>query len=124
MLLHRRRVGGGWAPPSGAVEPGEDVLAALHRELHEETALTATVERAVGVYSDPAYMVVAYPDGRVVHFVTTLFLCRAESGTLAGNDEGLAWGWFAADALPEDLTAYARVWLADALADRAEMVVR
>ena len=124
VLLHRRRVGGGWAPPSGAVEPGEDVLAALHRELREETALTATVERAVGVYSDPAYMVVAYPDGRVVHFVTTLFLCRVASGTLMGNDEGLAWGWFAADGLPDALTAYARVWLADALGDREAMVVR
>src|SRR5688500_10356315 len=106
VLLHQRRVGSGWAPPSGAVEPGEDVVAALHREILEETALTATVERAVGVYSDPAYMVVAYPDGRVVHFVTTLFLCRVETGTLAGNDEGLDWGWFSADALPADLTSY------------------
>jgi 8-oxo-dGTP pyrophosphatase MutT (NUDIX family) len=124
VLLHRRRVGGGWAPPSGSMEPGENVLAALHRELQEETALTATVERAVGVYSDPAYMVVAYPDGRVVHFVTTLFLCRAASGTLAGNEEGLEWSWFPADALPDDLTSYARVWLADALGGRAGMVVR
>jgi len=51
ILLHRRRVGGGWAPPSGSVEPGETLLAALHRELHEETGLAATVERAIGVYS-------------------------------------------------------------------------
>ena len=124
ILLHQRRVGGGWAPPSGSVEPGEDVISALHRELLEETGLTATVERAVGVYSDPAYMVVAYPDGRVVHFVTTLFLCRAESGTLVGNDEGLAWDGFSADALPADLTGYARVWLSDALGGCEEMVVR
>ncbi len=124
VLLHRRRVGDGWAPPSGAVEPGEDVLAALHREIWEETALTATVERAVGVYSDPAYMVVAYPDGRVVHFVTTLFLCRVNAGTLAGNDEGLDWGWFPADALPAGLTSYARVWLADALSGLEQTVVR
>ena len=124
ILLHRRRVGGGWAPPSGAVEPGEDVISALHRELREETALTATVERPVGVYSDPAYMVVAYPDGRVVHFVTTLFLCRVESGTLAGNEEGLEWSWFPADDLPDDLTAYARVWLADALGGLEAVVIR
>jgi 8-oxo-dGTP diphosphatase len=124
VLLHRRRAGGGWAPPSGAVEPGEDVITALHRELREETALTASVERVVGVYSDPAYMVVAYPDGRVVHFVTTLFVCRAGVGTLAGNEEGLEWGWFAADALPDDLTAYARVWLADALSGHTQPVIR
>jgi 8-oxo-dGTP pyrophosphatase MutT (NUDIX family) len=123
LLLHRRRVGGGWAPPSGAVEPGESVVAALHREVLEETALTVTVERIVGVYSDPAYMIVAYPDGRVVHFVTTLFRCRVSGGALAGNDEGLDWAWFSPDALPEDRTAYARVWLADALSD-ARVVVR
>jgi 8-oxo-dGTP pyrophosphatase MutT (NUDIX family) len=124
VLLHHRRVGGGWAPPSGSVEPGEGVVAALHRELLEETALTATVERPVGVYSDPAYMIVAYPDGRVVHFVTTLFLCRTRSGMLAGNDEGLDWSWFPPDALPDDLTAYARVWLADALHGPVRMLVR
>jgi 8-oxo-dGTP diphosphatase len=123
LLLHRRRVGGGWAPPSGAVEPGESVVAALHREILEETALTATVERIVGVYSDPAYMIVAYPDGRIIHFVTTLFRCRVADGTLAGNDEGLDWRWFSPDSLPDDLTAYARVWLADALSD-ARAVVR
>jgi 8-oxo-dGTP diphosphatase len=124
VLLHYRRVGGGWAPPSGSIEVGEDVVAALHRELREETALTATVERTVGVYSDPSYMVVAYPDGRVVQFVTTLFRCRVAGGALVGNDEGLAWRWFSPDALPADLTSYARVWLADALADGEQVVVR
>ena len=124
ILLHQRRVGGGWAPPSGAVEPGENLIAALHREILEETALTVVVERPVGVYSDPAYMVVAYPDGRIVHFVTTLFRCRLVSGSLVGNDEGLSWEWFPPDELPADLTAYARVWLTDALTDTRATIVR
>lgn len=124
VLLHRRRVGGGWAPPSGSVEPGETVIAALHRELLEETTLSAVVERTVGVYSDPASMIVAYPDGRVVHFVTTVFLCRLAGGTLSGNDEGLEWRWFGVEALPHDLTTYARVWLRDALFTVGPTVVR
>jgi 8-oxo-dGTP pyrophosphatase MutT (NUDIX family) len=124
LLLHRRRVGGGWAPPSGAVEPGEDIVAALHRELREETGLTIGVERPVGVYSDPAYQVVHYPDGRVIHFVTTVFRCRVVSGALQGSEEGLAWEWFWPDALPAGLSAFAQVWLADALADRADLEVR
>ena len=123
-LTKQRRVGGGWAPPSGAVEPGETVIQTLHRELAEETALTATIERVVGVYSDPAYQIVAYPDGRVIHFVTALFVCRVVSGTLTGSDEGLAWGWFAPHALPDDLTGYARVWLPDALAEGGQLFTR
>jgi hypothetical protein len=59
----------------------------------------------------------------LAHFGTTLFHCRVSGGTLAGNDEGLDWDWFSPDALPDDLTAYARVWLADALSD-ARVVVR
>ena len=116
VLLHRRRVGDGWAPPSGSVEPGEDVLTALHRELREETGLVVSVERLVGVYSDPAYQLVRYPDGRAVHFVTCLFACRRTGGRLRGSDEGLAWAWFPPASLPDGLLPYAAVWLRDALA--------
>ncbi|RKR88381.1 NUDIX domain-containing protein [Micromonospora pisi] len=35
---------GRWGPPCGLVEPGEDALTAAHRELLEETGLTATLE--------------------------------------------------------------------------------
>ena len=124
ILLHRRRVGGGWAPPSGAIEPGEDVRSALHRELVEETGLAVADLRLVAVYSDPEIQIVPYPDGRHVHFVTCLFACRVAGGTFVGSDEGLAWDWFAPDALPDALTPYARVWLCDALGGGAGVAVR
>jgi hypothetical protein len=38
------------------------------------------VERLVGVYSDPAYQIVHYPDGRIIQFVTCLFACRLRGG--------------------------------------------
>jgi 8-oxo-dGTP diphosphatase len=115
-LLHRRRVGDGWAPVSGHVEPGETLTDALHREVLEETGLTVTVERLVSLNSDPAFQIIAYPDGSRVQFVTALFACRVTGGTLRGSDEGMAWGWFAPGDLPEPLLPYARVWLADAAA--------
>ena len=124
MLLHERQVGSGWAPPSGAIEPGEDVLTALRRELREETRLEVTVERLIGVYSDPAYQIVDYPNGRVVHFVTCLFACRQTGGALRGSREGLRWAWFSPESLPRTLLPYASVWLADALGHQGSIAIR
>ena len=124
VLLHRRRVGAGWAPPSGGVEPGEDVLTAVRHELREETALDVAVERLIGVYSDPAYQIVRYPGGRNVHFVTCLFACRHTGGELRGSDEGTAWAWFRPDALPDGVLPYAAVWLRDALAGGPDDAIR
>jgi ADP-ribose pyrophosphatase YjhB (NUDIX family) len=124
ILLHRRAGSNGWAPPSGTVEPREDLLSALKRELQEETALDVKIERLVGIYSDPTYQIVRYPDGSSVHFVTTLFECSVRSGRLEGSDEGSAWGWFGTEALPSPLLPYAREWLQDTLAEHSNPLVR
>jgi ADP-ribose pyrophosphatase YjhB (NUDIX family) len=125
LLLHRRRVGGGWAPISGHVEPGETLTEALHREILEETGLTVAVERLVSLNSDPAFQIVSYPDGGRVQFVTALFACRVAGGILRGSDEGTEWGWFAPSDLPEPLLPYARVWLVDAAsAPSGEVLIR
>jgi ADP-ribose pyrophosphatase YjhB (NUDIX family) len=63
ILLHKRRVGHGWAPPSGAVKPGEDVRSVLKRELEEETCLEVEINRLIGLYSDPEFQIVDTPTG-------------------------------------------------------------
>ena len=106
------------------MEPGEALLVALHRELAEETGLTVQDVQPIGVYSDPAFMIVTYPDGRVIQYVTALFRCRVAGGTFTGNAEGLQWAWFPPDALPSELTPYARVWLADAFCGADDVAIR
>lgn len=124
LLLHRRPAGDGWAPPSGNVEPSEDVRSALKREFREETALEVGIERLVGVYSDPEFQIVHYPDGSPVHFVTTLFRGHVRSGQLEGSDEGSAWGWFAPEVLPAPLLPYAQKWIQDTLSGHSKPIVQ
>jgi hypothetical protein len=45
-------------------------------------------------------------------------------GDLHGSDEGIDWGWFDPQALPDGLAPYAAVWLRDALARGGGVVVR
>jgi ADP-ribose pyrophosphatase YjhB (NUDIX family) len=123
ILLHKRRVGHGWAPPSGAIKPTEDIRAALKRELREETCLEVEIDRLVGIYSDPEFQVVDYPSGESIHFVTSLFACRVSSGRLEGSEEGIVWGWHPPETLPQPLLPYAERWLEDTLAEHAQPVV-
>ncbi len=76
VLWIRRRDSGLWALPTGHLEPGERWVEALLREVREETGLSLSGPRLIGIYSDPRTQIVAYPDGRVGHFVTAVFTLR------------------------------------------------
>lgn len=116
ILLQQRTDNGMWGLPGGAVEFGESVLEALHREVMEETGLTVEVERLVGVYSHPdIHQIITYPDGNVFHFVSTCFACRPTGGMLTLGDETSGLAWFAAPAWPPDLMPVHRVRIDDAL---------
>ncbi|GAC1356998.1 MAG: 8-oxo-dGTP diphosphatase MutT [Herpetosiphon sp.] len=52
-LISRRTDNGYWNLPGGGVEPDETVAEGLLREIMEETGLTCTLGRLVGVYSKP-----------------------------------------------------------------------
>jgi len=125
LLLQQRADGGQWGLPGGSVEIGETVTAALEREVHEETGYEVTVGRLVGVYSDPRFQVVRYPDGRVWHYVNLCFACALRGGRpRPAPGETLALGWFAPDALPADLVPPHRRRIEDALADQAVPFIR
>ena len=125
LLLQRRSDNGLWGLPGGGVEPGESVTEAVVREVREETGLEVVPLRLIGVYSAPEHgQIVTYPDGNVIHYISSSFECRVVSGALACSHESLELGWFDPERLPADMVPMHRVRIADALARRGEAFVR
>lgn len=125
VLLQKRRDVGLWGIPSGHVEPGETVEAAAKREVLEETGLHIEVDKLIGVYSDPASQVFHYPDGRVVHFITTYFSAAISGGELEVNEsESLEIKFFPPSNLPNGLLNMHPNWLIDALEKQEAAFIR
>jgi len=89
-----------WYLPGGGVKKGEGFAAAALREVEEEIGLTGcAVEHILGVYHSRR----EYKDDHIV-----LFVVGAPSGTAVRIHDGAEiaeTGWFALDALPDDLSA-------------------
>lgn len=124
LLLQQRSDGGQWGLPGGAVEIGESVHDAVIREVREETGLHVAVRRLVGVYSDPAWQVVRYPDGNVWHYVSVCFECAVRGGELSTCDETLALWYVSPSRLPATLLANHRIRIRDARRRRSAAFVR
>ena len=111
----QRSDNGHWGLPGGYVEAGESVTQAVVREVREETGIVAECGRLVGVYSDPARQVIAYPDGRRVQAVNLCFAARAVGeGEATTPEETLDQGWFDVGALPRPLVPIHLVRIRDA----------
>jgi ADP-ribose pyrophosphatase YjhB (NUDIX family) len=124
LLLQQRSDGGQWGLPGGSIEIGESVSEAVVREVREETGLTVTVRRLVGVYSDPQLQIVRYPSGHVWHYVNVCFECVVRGGALTTGDETLALAYFSMRRLPATLLPNHRVRIRDARARRGPAFVR
>jgi 8-oxo-dGTP diphosphatase len=74
----------GWECPGGQVELGEELIAALIREVREETGCEVEIERLVGVYSNVG------PPEKVIF----MFRGRHGTGTPCPSEETLEAAWF------------------------------
>lgn len=98
LLLGQRADLGHWALPSGIPDPGEEMAAAVAREVLEETGVSVVVEELIAIWSTAP---ITYPNGDVTQYVTHFFRARPTGGTAhVADDESLAVGWFDPDELP------------------------
>lgn len=81
-----------WALPGGFVEYGECVEDAAIREALEETSINVTLDKLVGVYSDPS----RDPRG---HTVSIVYTARGNMSQMKADDDACDIGIFT----PEDL---------------------
>lgn len=98
-----------WTTPGGRVEAGESPVAALIREIHEESGYHARIERLVGVYAWP------FKDDLVLMMTAAI----TGSDGWAPNDEIAQIGFFARDGLPEPMSPRVRRRILDAFEGRS-----
>lgn len=124
LLVHENEVGR-WAPPGGAIEPGEAPYDAVVREVSEETGLAVEPIALRGVFGgDP--MRVRYPNGDEVEYVSAMFECVVRGGALRADGVEVREARFVApseiEALP--LARWARLLLPELLNERGRVRLR
>lgn len=75
-----------WGTIGGAIDPFEKPEEAVMREVQEETGLTVEVQRLLGVFSGPEFLV-EYPNGDRTVYLAVAYLCRIIAGELRPDGE-------------------------------------
>lgn len=113
FLLARHDHSGVWSLIGGAVEPGEEPADAVAREVLEETGAAIRIDGIVGAYGGRPLMV-EYPNGDRVGYVTTAYDCHLLDVPQPDGDELVEVGWFTR---AEISTLARRDWIDRVIAD-------
>ncbi|WP_158867339.1 NUDIX hydrolase [Leifsonia sp. AG29] len=104
LLAHWNESGrSGWTLPGGGIDPGEDPVDAVVREIAEETGYRAVADELLGIDSKivPAeHRFVA--DAGPLHALRIVYRARVIDGTLTNELDGTTdeAAWFALDRIP------------------------
>ncbi|WP_434317742.1 NUDIX domain-containing protein [Leifsonia sp. P73] len=113
FLLARAPHSAEWSLIGGGVEPGEQPAEALAREVFEETGAAVRITGIVGAYGGEPLMV-DYPNGDRVGYVTTAYECRLAGKANPDGEEIAELGWYT----HEEIRALPRqAWIDQVLAD-------
>jgi 8-oxo-dGTP diphosphatase len=114
FLLARHSDTGLWGLVGGSIEPGEQPADAVVREVLEEIGTGIRVLGIVGAYGGED-LVVEYPNGDRVAYVTTVYSCELTGEPRPDLDEILEVAWFSRDEVAAlELQPYVEQVLADA----------
>ena len=103
ILLQKRADDGKWAMHGGGLNPGEEFLETLYRELKEEINIEPINPKLFGIYAGKR-MFHKYSNGDEIYGVDHVFICEDFKGELKFNDnEVLEVKWFSIDNLPENI---------------------
>ncbi len=93
FLLARGAHSSAWSLVGGGVEPGEEPAVAIAREVREELGAGIRITGIVGAYGGDA-LVVTYPNGDRVAYVTTAYAGELQGEVRPDGDEIVEVGWF------------------------------
>jgi mutator protein MutT len=100
ILLQRRNQSElAWGFPGGAIELGESVAEALHREIQEEAGIKIEIQYLLGVYSKYEDK---YPSGDIAQPIVNVFVCKIIYGQMPkiSDSESLEFKYFDIETLP------------------------
>ncbi|WP_370208369.1 NUDIX domain-containing protein [Pararhodobacter marinus] len=86
ILILKRSDTGDWGLPAGAMELGESLSDAIHREAREEANARLSEVQVFGISSDPGIEHFTYPNGDRIQNVSVLARARFVTGALVAND--------------------------------------